>query len=145
MLFNDRVVVVTGGSRGIGRAIALAMCAALRPCCAELLEQSAAAGTNRSSDRQRARRNPRYRARSDRCAGRHRAIGDSCAAALGPHRLRCNSVLPGMIRTEINEADLRVPDKRAYFEQRIPLGRLGKPRTTSPTAWCSSPPIWRAT
>jgi L-rhamnose 1-dehydrogenase len=59
-------------------------------------------------------------------AGVH-ALMQSCAVALGPHRIRCNSVLPGTIRTEINEADLSESDKRAYFEQRIPLGRLGEP------------------
>jgi predicted TIM-barrel fold metal-dependent hydrolase len=58
----------------------------------------------------------------------------SCAVALGPHRIRCNSVLPGTIRTEINEADLSEPDKRAYFEQRIPLGRLGEPDDVADSA-----------
>ncbi|HDR9510319.1 short-chain dehydrogenase [Burkholderia cepacia] len=59
-------------------------------------------------------------------AGVH-ALMQSCAVALGPHRIRCNSVLPGTIRTEINEADLAAPGKAEYFEQRIPLGRLGEP------------------
>ncbi|WP_434111641.1 SDR family NAD(P)-dependent oxidoreductase [Paraburkholderia caffeinilytica] len=59
-------------------------------------------------------------------AGVH-ALMQSCAVALGPHRIRCNSVLPGTIRTEINEADLSAPGKTAYFERRIPLGRLGEP------------------
>ena len=51
----------------------------------------------------------------------------SCAVALAPHRIRCNSVLPGTIRTEINDDDLAAPGKTEYFERRIPLGRLGEP------------------
>ena len=51
----------------------------------------------------------------------------SCAIALGPHGIRCNSVMPGTIATDINREDLADPAKRAYMEKRIPLGRLGRP------------------
>jgi L-rhamnose 1-dehydrogenase len=51
----------------------------------------------------------------------------SCAVALGRHGIRCNSVLPGTIETDINQQDLAAPGKREYFERRIPLGRLGQP------------------
>ena len=51
----------------------------------------------------------------------------SCAIALGPYGVRCNSVLPGAILTDLNRADLEDPDKRAYFARRIPIGRLGEP------------------
>jgi L-rhamnose 1-dehydrogenase len=51
----------------------------------------------------------------------------SCAIALGKHGIRCNSVLPGTILTDINKDDLADPKKREYMEQRIPLGRLGQP------------------
>jgi L-rhamnose 1-dehydrogenase len=46
---------------------------------------------------------------------------------LGPHGITCNSVLPGTIATDINRDDLADPEKRAYMERRIPVGRLGEP------------------
>ena len=60
-------------------------------------------------------------------AGVH-SLMQSCAVALGPYGIRCNSVMPGTIATDINRADLADPAKRAYMEGRIPLGRLGEPR-----------------
>jgi L-rhamnose 1-dehydrogenase len=59
-------------------------------------------------------------------AGVH-ALMQSCAIALGPYGVRCNSVLPGAILTDLNRADLEDRDKRAYFARRIPIGRLGEP------------------
>jgi len=58
-------------------------------------------------------------------AGVH-SLMQSAAIALGKHGIRCNSVMPGTILTEINRDDLADADKRARMEQRIPLGRLGK-------------------
>ncbi len=54
------------------------------------------------------------------------SLMQSAAIALGRHGIRCNSVLPGTIVTDINRVDL-TPEKTAYFEKRIPLGRLGQP------------------
>ena len=51
----------------------------------------------------------------------------SLAIVLGPHGITCNSVLPGAIETDINKEDLSDPGKRAYFNKRIPVGRLGAP------------------
>lgn len=59
-------------------------------------------------------------------AGVH-SLMQSCAVALGQHGIRCNSVLPGTIETDINREDLADPGKRRYMEGRIPLGRLGRP------------------
>ncbi|MFZ3483609.1 SDR family NAD(P)-dependent oxidoreductase [Sphingomonas sp. 3-13AW] len=59
-------------------------------------------------------------------AGVH-SLMQSTAIALGKHGIRCNSVLPGTILTEINKEDLADPEKRAYMEARTPLGRLGCP------------------
>ena len=59
-------------------------------------------------------------------AGVH-SLMQSCAVALGRHGIRCNSVLPGTIATDINKDDLADLRKREYMESRIPLGRLGKP------------------
>jgi L-rhamnose 1-dehydrogenase len=59
-------------------------------------------------------------------AGVH-SLMQSCAIALGPWGIRCNSVLPGAIETDLNREDLSDPDKAAYFAKRIPLGRVGQP------------------
>jgi L-rhamnose 1-dehydrogenase len=55
------------------------------------------------------------------------SLMQSCAIALGKHRIRCNAVLPGTIETDINKDDLADPKKRSYMISRTPLGRLGKP------------------
>ena len=60
-------------------------------------------------------------------AGVH-SLMQSCAIALGPYGIRCNSVMPGTIATDINKDDLADPAKKAYMENRIPLRRLGEPR-----------------
>ncbi|MES1196956.1 MAG: SDR family NAD(P)-dependent oxidoreductase [Steroidobacter sp.] len=59
-------------------------------------------------------------------AGVH-SLMQSVAIALGRHGIRCNSVMPGTVATDINKEDLSDPKKREYMEKRIPLGRLGKP------------------
>jgi L-rhamnose 1-dehydrogenase len=55
------------------------------------------------------------------------SLMQSCACALGKYNIRCNALLPGTIRTQLNEVDLSNPDKRQYMAGRIPLGRLGSP------------------
>ncbi|MFT4046332.1 MAG: SDR family NAD(P)-dependent oxidoreductase [Solimonas sp.] len=60
-------------------------------------------------------------------AGVH-SLMQSCAIALGPYGIRCNSVMPGTIATDLNAEDLSSPEKLAYMRGRIPLGRLGEPR-----------------
>ncbi|KND88903.1 L-rhamnose-1-dehydrogenase [Tolypocladium ophioglossoides CBS 100239] len=56
------------------------------------------------------------------------SLMQSTAVALGQHGIRCNALLPGTIRTQLNEGDLADAAKRAYMEGRIPLGRTGEPR-----------------
>lgn len=60
-------------------------------------------------------------------AGVH-SLMQSCAVALGPYGIRCNSVMPGTIATDLNKQDLASPEKLAYMKGRIPLGRLGEPQ-----------------
>lgn len=68
-----------------------------------------------------------------------RSLMESCAIALGPMGIRCNSVLPGTIETNINKEDLSDPVKRADQERRVPLGRLGKPEDlVGPTLFFAS-------
>ncbi|PTB64530.1 NAD(P)-binding protein [Trichoderma citrinoviride] len=52
-------------------------------------------------------------------------IGMSSISAL--YGIRCNALLPGTIRTQLNEEDLADDAKRSYMEGRIPLGRTGEP------------------
>jgi L-rhamnose 1-dehydrogenase len=59
-------------------------------------------------------------------AGVH-SLMQSCAIALGPYGIRCNSVMPGTIATDLNKEDLSSPEKLTYMKKRIPLGRLGEP------------------
>ena len=49
----------------------------------------------------------------------------SAACALGKHNIRCNALLPGTIKTQLNDKDLENEEKRKYMEGRIPLGRTG--------------------
>ncbi|KAL8388248.1 hypothetical protein RB595_009361 [Gaeumannomyces hyphopodioides] len=55
------------------------------------------------------------------------SLMQSTAVALGGYGIRCNALLPGTIKTQLNEADLADDAKRAYMEGRIPLGRTGEP------------------
>ncbi|OCL14095.1 short-chain dehydrogenase/reductase-like protein SDR [Glonium stellatum] len=55
------------------------------------------------------------------------SLMQSAACALGRHGIRCNALLPGTIRTQLNEEDLADDEKRRYMEGRIPLGRTGVP------------------
>lgn len=59
-------------------------------------------------------------------AGIH-SLMQSTAIALGRHGIRCNSVLPGTILTDINKDDLADVGKRERMAARVPLGRLGEP------------------
>ena len=55
------------------------------------------------------------------------SLMQSCACALGKYKIRCNALLPGTIKTQLNEEDLNDDKKRTYMEGRIPLGRTGEP------------------
>jgi L-rhamnose 1-dehydrogenase len=56
------------------------------------------------------------------------SLMQSTATALGRYNIRCNALLPGTIRTQLNDEDLKDgSDKKKYMEGRIPLGRLGQP------------------
>ncbi|KAL7410847.1 short-chain dehydrogenase/reductase sdr [Mrakia frigida] len=54
-----------------------------------------------------------------------KSLMESCAIALGPHGIRCNSVLPGTIATAINVDDLADPVKEKAMSARTCVGRLG--------------------
>ena len=71
-------------------------------------------------------------------AGLH-SLMQSVAIALGKHKIRCNSLFPGTILTDINKDDLADTKKHEYMESRIPLGRLGQPDDlVGPTVFLAS-------
>lgn len=51
----------------------------------------------------------------------------SSAASLGHYGIRCNTVLVGVIRTKMNSDALNNLEIRGRIENRVPLGRIGKP------------------
>ena len=56
------------------------------------------------------------------------SLMQSTATALGQYQIRCNALLPGTIKTQLNEEDLKDESaKKEYMEGRIPLKRLGTP------------------
>jgi L-rhamnose 1-dehydrogenase len=56
------------------------------------------------------------------------SLMQSTAVALGQYGIRCNALLPGTVKTQLNEDDLADDAKRTYMEGRIPLGRTGLPK-----------------
>ncbi|KAL5113743.1 hypothetical protein ACEQ8H_008385 [Pleosporales sp. CAS-2024a] len=55
------------------------------------------------------------------------SLMQSGACALGKYNIRCNALLPGTIKTQLNDKDLADDAKKTYMEGRIPLGRTGVP------------------
>lgn len=54
------------------------------------------------------------------------SLMQSMAVALGKYKIRCNALLPGTIKTQLNDKDLENEAKKKYTEGRIPLGRVGE-------------------
>ena len=49
----------------------------------------------------------------------------SMAVALAPYNIRCNALLPGTVHTQLADMDMKDEKKRAFLEQKIPMG-VGK-------------------
>ena len=60
------------------------------------------------------------------CASKHAIEGRTKAMAieLGPHRIRVSAIGPTFIRTALTDAMLTNPERRAWIESKIKLGRL---------------------
>ena len=54
------------------------------------------------------------------------ALVRSAALELGPRGIRCNAVLPGVVRTPLMEPMLARPEVAEAFVAQTPLGRLGE-------------------
>ncbi len=62
------------------------------------------------------------------CASKHALEGMTKAMAIewGPHRIRVNTLCPTFIRTPLAEQTLNNPERRAWVESKIKLGRVGE-------------------
>ncbi len=62
------------------------------------------------------------------CASKHGLEGMIKAMAIewGPHRIRINAISPTFIRTPLTQATFDNPERRAWIEQKIKLGRTGE-------------------
>ena len=56
-----------------------------------------------------------------------RMLTRQLAFELAPHGIRANAIAPGLIETDLNRADLAVPEFREYRLSMIPLGIIGVP------------------
>jgi NAD(P)-dependent dehydrogenase (short-subunit alcohol dehydrogenase family) len=61
-------------------------------------------------------------------ANKHALEGMTKAMAIewGPHHIRVNTLCPTFIRTPLSEQTLKNPDRRAWIESKIKLGRVGE-------------------
>lgn len=62
------------------------------------------------------------------CATKHALEGmtKSMAIEWGPHQIRVNTICPTFIRTPLGEQTLANPERRAWIENKIKLGRVGE-------------------
>ncbi len=62
------------------------------------------------------------------CGTKHAVEGFTKAMAIewGPHAIRVNTVAPTFIRTPLSEQTFSNPERRAWIEDRIKLGRIGE-------------------
>jgi NAD(P)-dependent dehydrogenase (short-subunit alcohol dehydrogenase family) len=56
-----------------------------------------------------------------------RTLTKAMALDLAPHRIRVNAIGPGPVLSDLTRARFSDPARRAAFEARVPLGRLGEP------------------
>lgn len=62
------------------------------------------------------------------CASKHAVEGMVKAMAIewGPHNIRINTICPTFIRTPLAETTMKDPEKMAWIESKIKLGRIGQ-------------------
>lgn len=62
------------------------------------------------------------------CASKHAVEGMTKAMAIewGPHGLRVNTICPTFILTDLTRSTFDQPNKRAWIEEKIKLGRVGE-------------------
>jgi len=55
------------------------------------------------------------------------SLMQSMAVALGEHRIRCNALMPGTVRSQLSEEEISNEESRDRLIAKIPLGRPGEP------------------
>ena len=62
------------------------------------------------------------------CATKHGVEGFTKAMAIewGPHRIRINTLCPTFVRTPLTEGTFADPERRAWIEEKIKLGRVAE-------------------
>ena len=77
-----------------------------------------------------AERNPRVGGidRAVYCGAKHAVEGFTKAFAIewGPSRVRVNTIAPTFIRTALTASTFENPERRAWIEDKIKLGRVGE-------------------
>ena len=58
--------------------------------------------------------------------GAVRILSKLAAVQFSPHGIRVNTIFPGFIPAPMSEASMQDPVRRAYFQQIIPMPRLGE-------------------
>ena len=66
--------------------------------------------------------------RSVYCASKAAVEGFTKAMAIewGPHQVRINTICPTFVRTALTESTFENPERRAWIEEKIKLGRVGE-------------------
>ena len=66
--------------------------------------------------------------RSVYCASKSAVEGFTKAMAIewGPHQVRINTICPTFVRTALTESTFQNPERRAWIEEKIKLGRVGE-------------------
>jgi len=59
--------------------------------------------------------------------GAAKMLTQAIAKDMGLEGIRCNAVAPGMITTGLTETMFADEEKKAWFEEKIPLGHVGEP------------------
>lgn len=54
------------------------------------------------------------------------SLMQSMAVSLGKDNIRCNAILPGTIKTQLSEEEVRNDVTRQKLEAKIPMGRVGE-------------------
>ncbi len=64
---------------------------------------------------------------------------ESICQEYAPKKIRCNSIAPGAIKTNINQAAWKTSDALAKLNELIPYKRIGNPEDIGSTAvWLAS-------
>jgi 3-oxoacyl-[acyl-carrier protein] reductase len=64
------------------------------------------------------------------------------AKELGPRQISVNCIMPGLIHTDVNDAEMKKPATKAYFEKNTLMGRIGEPDDLASVVHDLCTPSW---